>query len=249
MRLTSFEIKSIKKTFLDVFKEGKIYLFGSRVDDTKKGGDIDLYLVPVTSNENEGLKKVEFLIQLESLIGEQKIDVVIAKDRHRSIEKIAIKEGILLNSDTLKIDKYLHECDKHIIRINKAFNKIKDIFPLSGEKYASLNDDEVAMIDQYLFRFSKLQDTVGEKLFRFIVKDFVENIDSMSFIDILNRLEKIGIITHVNSWKRLRKIRNDIAHQYDDDPEEMAGLINNIFAQREILINVVNKIKEYFKNS
>ena len=36
MRLTKFEIDSIKQTFLDVFKSGNIYLFGSRIDDTQK---------------------------------------------------------------------------------------------------------------------------------------------------------------------------------------------------------------------
>jgi predicted nucleotidyltransferase len=44
MRLTQNEKDSIKKTFLEVFGEGEIYLFGSRVDDSKRGGDIDLFI-------------------------------------------------------------------------------------------------------------------------------------------------------------------------------------------------------------
>lgn len=38
MRLTDFEIIAIKNTFKEVFGDGKIYLFGSRMDDTKKKG-------------------------------------------------------------------------------------------------------------------------------------------------------------------------------------------------------------------
>ncbi len=45
MRLSSKYINVIKKYFHIFFGEGDIYLFGSRVDDDKKGGDIDLYLV------------------------------------------------------------------------------------------------------------------------------------------------------------------------------------------------------------
>ena len=45
MRLKQHYIDSIKKYFVEVFEHGEVYLFGSRVDDTKKGGDIDLYLV------------------------------------------------------------------------------------------------------------------------------------------------------------------------------------------------------------
>jgi len=45
MRLSSFQINAIKETFFEVFESGEIYLFGSRVRDNLRGGDIDLYLV------------------------------------------------------------------------------------------------------------------------------------------------------------------------------------------------------------
>jgi predicted nucleotidyltransferase len=44
MRLNQKQLTSIKTNFNNCFDNGKIYLFGSRVDDTKKGGDIDLYI-------------------------------------------------------------------------------------------------------------------------------------------------------------------------------------------------------------
>jgi len=95
MRLTNYEIDSIKQNFYEVFGEGKIYLFGSRVDDTKRGGDIDLYVVP-ENKDTLRKKKIDFLIKLDEYIGEQKIDVVIAKDSSRLIEKEAIATGIEL---------------------------------------------------------------------------------------------------------------------------------------------------------
>ena len=46
MRLASWEVKEIKKTAKKIFGEDtKVYLFGSRVDNTKKGGDIDYMLL------------------------------------------------------------------------------------------------------------------------------------------------------------------------------------------------------------
>ncbi|QEN05592.1 nucleotidyltransferase domain-containing protein [Thiospirochaeta perfilievii] len=96
MRLTSFEIMSIKNTFKETFENGSIYLFGSRVDDKKRGGDIDLYLCPTKVFQDERKKKIEFLIKLQSLIGEQKIDVVVSKDKNRLIEQEALKKGIEL---------------------------------------------------------------------------------------------------------------------------------------------------------
>ena len=74
MRLSDFEVKSIKSSFEKVFKKGAIYLFGSRVNDDKKGGDIDLYIQP-KDLVDLSLKKINFLVELKSKIGEQKIDV------------------------------------------------------------------------------------------------------------------------------------------------------------------------------
>ena len=96
MRLTDFEKDAIKKSFHKVFNEGKIYLFGSRVDDALKGGDIDLYLCPKESNGDMHKKKIRFLVELDLTIGEQKIDVIIARDKNRLIEKEALNNGIEL---------------------------------------------------------------------------------------------------------------------------------------------------------
>lgn len=96
MRLTPFEIEMIKKAFYESFEDGKIYLFGSRVDDAKRGGDIDLYLCPSIKFDDERIRRRTFLIKLDEYIGEQKIDVVMAKDEDRLIEKVAKRDGIEL---------------------------------------------------------------------------------------------------------------------------------------------------------
>jgi predicted nucleotidyltransferase len=95
MRLSREEVAAIKKCFRNVFGSGKVFLFGSRVDDTKKGGDVDLYIVP-EKKESFYDKKLKFLVALKKIIGEQKIDVIIAKDPNRLIEKEALKNGVEL---------------------------------------------------------------------------------------------------------------------------------------------------------
>ena len=95
MRLSQKYISVIKKYFKQFFKEGEIYLFGSRVDDEKKGGDIDLYLV-LKEHHNLFEKKIKFLSRIKRELGEQKIDVVFNLDEQRLIEKEAQKWGIKL---------------------------------------------------------------------------------------------------------------------------------------------------------
>ena len=95
MRLSEKQIKVLKDKLNSISSSAKLYLFGSRVDDTKKGGDIDLYLV---LNEHSNLfeKKIKFLSRVKRELGEQKIDIVFNTDSSRLIEKEAIQWGIKL---------------------------------------------------------------------------------------------------------------------------------------------------------
>ncbi len=180
-------------------------------------------------------------------LGEQKIDVVLANDKNRPIEQIALRDGVMIDDKKIRVEKYLNQCLKHNIRIEKAFNKIKKILPLSADKYANLSDDDIEAIDQYLFRFAKLQDAIEKKVFPLIISDYVDDISGLTFIDILNRLEKIGILENADKWKNLRTIRQDISHQYDDEPVEMAQALNNIFTQKEELLKINQKIVAYYR--
>ncbi len=79
MRLTEVEKQSICEVFLKHYgKNDHIWLFGSRVDDMKKGGDIDFYIETEETNTKIALeKKLSFLSDLWTVLGEQKIDVVL----------------------------------------------------------------------------------------------------------------------------------------------------------------------------
>lgn len=99
MRITKKYQKVILEAVHQCFDDrAEVYLFGSRVDDNKKGGDIDLYIIPDQKSSAVQLynKKIKFLVALHLGIGDQKIDVVIAKDKNRLIEKEAIRTGIRL---------------------------------------------------------------------------------------------------------------------------------------------------------
>ena len=87
MRLNEFQIEAITKLAQKHFGEGTtVYLFGSRTDENKKGGDIDLFI----SNEDEKRlnieAKVQFLAELKTKIGDRKIDVVFDNDFTRQKE-------------------------------------------------------------------------------------------------------------------------------------------------------------------
>ena len=101
MRLSKSEIEIIKTVAHEIWGNAtNIYLFGSRLDDSKKGGDIDLYvhLNGIQDPKKIMLQKAEFLCKLDILLGEQKIDLLVQTNynNHLPIIKTAQNTGITL---------------------------------------------------------------------------------------------------------------------------------------------------------
>ena len=97
MRLSSYQIQAISDAAKSTYgQDSAVWLFGSRVDDTKKGGDIDLLVRPDPSQlEQPFLKKIRMLTMLERLLGERKIDLVIEQPGDiRPIVSVAHATGI-----------------------------------------------------------------------------------------------------------------------------------------------------------
>ncbi len=97
MRLTDKQIASIRQAALEAFgSDTRVTLFGSRVDDQKRGGDIDLLVQP-SRIEQPLVCKLRFLGLLERDLGERKIDVVVeyANDS-RPIVRVAHETGVVL---------------------------------------------------------------------------------------------------------------------------------------------------------
>jgi predicted nucleotidyltransferase len=74
MRLSKEEIDILKKRLKTLSSSAKLYLFGSRVDDSARGGDIDLLVV-----SDELTKKDVRLLRVDFYkhFGEQKLDIVL----------------------------------------------------------------------------------------------------------------------------------------------------------------------------
>lgn len=95
MRLSQFQIESIRNSVKNNISDFELRLFGSRVDDSKKGGDIDLLLL--TKEKIESAKKRKILREIKNLIGEQKIDLVnFTFDENTNFKDIALEESIVL---------------------------------------------------------------------------------------------------------------------------------------------------------
>jgi len=90
MRLKNFEIEIIEKAIHSIDPEASIYLFGSRVDENRKGGDIDLLVFSRTLTYGD---KIKIKKQLFEEMEEQKIDLIIARDTADPFVRLALEQG------------------------------------------------------------------------------------------------------------------------------------------------------------
>jgi uncharacterized protein len=93
MRLSASEISVIKAAVAELDPFARVYLFGSRVDDAKRGGDIDLLIM---SDLLTGDDRRKITARLWEELGEQKIDIVIAADTEDPFVRIAFAKGVEL---------------------------------------------------------------------------------------------------------------------------------------------------------
>ncbi len=73
-RLKEYQINALKQIFKDI--DGELYLFGSKVDLNRKGGDVDILLI-CPNNENANLKTQLKLTRSYQQIVDEQIDIQI----------------------------------------------------------------------------------------------------------------------------------------------------------------------------
>jgi uncharacterized protein len=93
LRLSKTEIEAISQTIRHLDDQARICLFGSRADDRKRGGDIDLLILSEKLSESD---RGTIRLILHEKLGEQKIDIVIARDLSDPFVRVALSEGVLL---------------------------------------------------------------------------------------------------------------------------------------------------------
>lgn len=99
MRLTSQEIEMIRDVVHQVFDEQvRIILFGSRVDDKLKGGDIDIMIETSQPIERPALQSARVASRVSRSLAGRKVDIVLKAPNLKSqpIHEIAIQTGVVL---------------------------------------------------------------------------------------------------------------------------------------------------------
>ncbi len=143
-----------------------------------------------------------------------------------------------------KLLYWIKICDIHAKRLKSHFEKVEKLVPITAAKLSKFSEAQINNFDLVIFKFSKLQDDIGSKVFPIFLKTIEEDVESKTFIDILNKLEKIRVIENAEFWKSLKKVRNAIAHEYPDNPEIMAINLNDVLINTKIILKFWTKLKK-----
>jgi predicted nucleotidyltransferase len=95
MRISEYEKAVIIDAVKNADPDAKVWLFGSRVDDSKKGGDIDIAIFSEEINKDV-MQEIQVRRFICDRIGEQKIDIVTSTDGKEAFFRLAVEEGIEL---------------------------------------------------------------------------------------------------------------------------------------------------------
>ena len=142
------------------------------------------------------------------------------------------------------IENHLATVKLHLQRASFSYEQLKRVkinIDLFDEP------EQIKTIDAFIFRFIKLQDFMGEKLFKSFLDSIGEYNEIMSLLDALDRMEKLGIIQNADDWMNYRKIRNKLTHEYPNNQNEIIEGIKtalNIFEKIEDIVKVIENYRK-----
>jgi hypothetical protein len=148
-----------------------------------------------------------------------------------------------------RIETAIKECEAHLARLEGAAARLTDSFPLTETSLKDMPDEMVTVLDQFIYRFTKLQDAIGTRLFPAMAVAVIGDDEPRPFLDTLSRLEKVGALTSVETWQSLRVLRNNLAHEYPDSVAQCVDTLNLLNTDWRQLQKIFTTANDYYTDS
>ena len=98
-----------------------------------------------------------------------------------------------------------------------------DAFTLAQVNQLESDPELAERVDAFVGRFGRLQDTVGDKLLPILLAALGEK--PASAIDNLDRAERLGLLNSSDEWMTMRNLRNQMVHEYVEDPTVLTSAL------------------------
>ncbi len=118
---------------------------------------------------------------------------------------------------------------------------------LSWVELLENNDEHSEMLDAFVSRYGRLQDTLGDKLLPAMLRAYLEKTDSQ--LDNLLRAEKLGWIESTQEWVELRELRNRLVHEYMESPADLLSALQQSIQAAYVLTETQLRMAAYVEKA
>lgn len=141
------------------------------------------------------------------------------------------------------LDSLVEVCDIHASRLHMPYLYVKPLSPFNGNTISRLQNEQISFVELLISQFTKLQDTLGSKLFPLLI-DFLQAEEKpQSFLDILHQMEKFDLLESARDWIAMRTLRNHLTHEYPDKQDLVADNLNKAISSSFELLEYWTSLK------
>ena len=114
--------------------------------------------------------------------------------------------------------------------------------PFTRERAEQLDTDPdlAERVEAFVGRFGRLQDTVGDRFLPALLAALGETPGPA--IDNLDRAERLGWVDSADTWMAMRKLRNQMIHEYVEDPALLSSALQTANSFVPHLIAVAERL-------
>jgi hypothetical protein len=145
----------------------------------------------------------------------------------------------------LVFDEAWRQCQRHLHHLHHAMGALASYIPVNAADLGNMDDETVQDWDQFILRFTKLQDAMGVRLYPALLAYLQEPYDNRPMLDKLHRLEQLGFLESIDEWNSLRVIRNHFAHDYPEDDALKAAFLNQAVQAVPLLEALLGRVQSF----
>lgn len=149
---------------------------------------------------------------------------------------------------TATIDSAITEGESHLEKMHKSDRYLKTLHPITPATLQSLDEESVLRLDQFVYRFTKLQDSMARRFLPSLYALLEADTEPKPFLDILTRLEQLGVLPSVQTWQRFRNLRNNLAHDYPESLEQTADTLNQLLKTWGDLEEIFTRARDAYRS-
>ena len=152
----------------------------------------------------------------------------------------SIQDRLFLITQLVKVT------EKEARYLTRTANRLNELnINLSWVESLDNNDLHSEMLDAFVSRYGRLQDTLGDKLLPAMLRGSLEKTGSQ--LDNLLRAEKLGWIESTQIWIEIRELRNRLVHEYIETPSNLLSALQQALTCVTILIETQDRMANYVK--